>query len=136
MMKVSAVRRWQVFSRLLVVASIGACGGAGGGASGSATSATLTFEQALVTDSFTYEPPTAFRAVAENDWARAAVTGSVAGAVVEGTRWKLDDSCEVQFTKEADALAANESAPLQTRKLAADACRGHTGFWQMSAGRG
>jgi hypothetical protein len=32
-------------------------------------------------------------------------------------------------------LAASESAPLPTRKLGADACRGHSGFWQMSAGR-
>jgi hypothetical protein len=63
------------------------------------------------------------------------MTGSVAGRVVEGSRWKLADSCEVAFTKEADVLAASEAAPLQTRKLGADACRGHTGFWQMSAGR-
>jgi hypothetical protein len=135
MMTASAACRLQVFSSFLVVISIGACAGAGGGASGSATVEGLTFEQALVTDSFTFEPPTAFSAVAENDWAKAAMTGSVAGVAVEGTRWKLGDSCEVHFTNEADVLAASESAPLQTRKLAADDCRGHTGFWQMSAGR-
>jgi hypothetical protein len=63
------------------------------------------------------------------------MTGSVAGTKVENTRWKLGDSCEVHFTSEADVLAASESAPLPTKKLGADACRGHTGFWQMSAGR-
>jgi hypothetical protein len=134
-MTLNIARRLCVLASLLLVVGVAGCAGAGGGASGSATAAGLTFEQALVTDSFTFEPPTAFRAVAENDWARAAVTGSVAGAEVEGTRWKLNDSCEVHFSKEADVLAATEPAPLQTRKLAADACRGHTGFWQMSAGR-
>jgi hypothetical protein len=73
--------------------------------------------------------------VSEGDWAQAAMTGSVAGTVVEGSRWILGDSCEVHFTSESDVLAASESAPLPTRKLGADACRGHTGFWQMSAGR-
>ncbi len=95
----------------------------------------LTFEEALLADSSNYEPPTGFRAVAENDWAQAAMTGSVAGTVVAGSRWRLGDSCEVLFTTESDVLAASESAPLPTRKLGADACRGHTGFWQMSAGR-
>jgi hypothetical protein len=47
----------------------------------------------------------------------------------------LGDSCVVHFTTEADALAAAESPPLPTRKLGADACRGHTGYWQMSSGR-
>jgi hypothetical protein len=63
------------------------------------------------------------------------MTGSVAGTVVAGSRWKLGDSCEVHFTSESDVLATTESAPLPTRKLGADACRGHSGFWQMSAGR-
>jgi hypothetical protein len=75
MITVSAAGRLQVFSSFLLVVSIGACAGAGGGACGSATPAALTFEQALVTDSFTFEPPTAFRAVAESDWAKAAMTG-------------------------------------------------------------
>jgi hypothetical protein len=73
--------------------------------------------------------------VAENDWVKAAMTGSVGRVNVEGTRWKLGDSCEVQFMTETDVLAASEAAPLSTRKLGADACRGHTGFWQMSSGR-
>ena len=63
------------------------------------------------------------------------MTGSVAGTKVENSKWKLGDSCEVHFTTEPDVLAASESAPLPTKKLGADACRGHTGFWQMSAGR-
>jgi hypothetical protein len=115
-----------------------ACAGSGasaGSAPAPQAAPALTFEQALLADSSNYEPPTAFRAVAEDDWAQAAMTGSVAGTVVEGSRWKLGDSCEVHFTKEADVLAASESAPLPTRKLGADACRGHSGFWQMSAGR-
>jgi len=127
--------RLLLFASCWVFASIVACAGGSAGASGSATPAGLTFEQALVTDSSTYDPPAAFRAVAEHDWAQAAMTGSVAGTIVEGSRWKLGDSCEVAFTKEADVLAASETAPLQTRKLGADACHGHTGFWQMSAGR-
>ena len=134
-MTLSSARHLRVLAGLLLVVVVSGCAGAGSGASGSATAAGLTFEQALVTDSFTFEPPTAFRAVAENDWARAALAGSVAGAEVEGTRWRLSDSCEVHFSKEADVLAATESTPLQTRKLAAEACHGHTGFWQMSAGR-
>lgn len=101
---------------------------------GSASPATLTFEQALVADSSNYDPPAAFRAVAEDDWAQAAMTGSVAGTVVQGTRWKLGASCEVHFTAEPDALAATES-PRATHKLGAEACHGHNGFWQMSAGR-
>lgn len=120
-------------SLFLSVAAV-ACAGAGG-ASGSATPASLTFEQALATDSSTFEPPTAFRAVAETDWAKAAMTGSLGKSVVEGSRWKLGDSCDVQFTMESDVLAATEPAPLPTRKLGADGCHGHTGFWQASAGR-
>ncbi len=95
----------------------------------------LTFEQALLADSSTFEPPAGYRAVAEDDWIQAAMTGSVGGTQVEGSRWKLGDSCIVQFTNEADVLAGSESAPLPTRKLGGEACRGHTGFWQMSAGR-
>ena len=63
------------------------------------------------------------------------MTGSVGRVNIEGTRWKLGDSCSVHFTNEADVLAASESAPLQTRRLGADACHGHTGYWQMSSGR-
>lgn len=99
------------------------------------TATALGFEQALVSDSSTFEPPAGFRAVAEDDWAQAAMTGSVAGTIVEGSKWKLGDSCEVHFTNETDVLAASESAPLPTKKLGGDACRGHTGYWQMSAGR-
>lgn len=132
---------WQrvlAFSGSVVCVALAGC--AGGGASGAragapATGAALTFEQALLADSSNYEPPAGFRAVAEDDWAQAAMTGSVAGTVVAGSRWKLGDSCDVHFTTESDVLAASESAPLPTRKLGADACRGHTGFWQMSAGR-
>jgi hypothetical protein len=117
---------------------LGACAGGGAGTSSPATAAApaaLTFEQALVTDSSNFEPPAGFRAVAEADWAQAALTGSVGGVSVEGSKWRLGDSCEVHFTSESDVLAASESAPLPTRKLGADNCRGHTGFWQMSAGR-
>jgi hypothetical protein len=95
----------------------------------------MTFDQALVADSSTFDPPGGYRAVAESDWAEAALTGSVAGNAVEGSRWILGDSCEVHFTSEVDVLAASESAPTPTRKLGAEKCRGHTGFWQMSAGR-
>lgn len=114
-----------------------ACASGGGSAAPAATPAPagLTFEQALVADSSTFEPPTGYRAVAETDWIQAAMTGSVGGTVVEGSRWILGDSCTVHFTGEADVLAASESAPLPTRKLSGDACRGQTGFWQMSAGR-
>ena len=132
---------WQrvlAFGASFIVAASTAC------ASGGATSARpasptapaeLTFEQALAADSSNYEPPAGFRAVAEGNWAQAAMTGSVAGTVVVESRWKLGDSCEVRFTSESDVLATSESAPLPTRKLGADACHGHTGFWQMSAGR-
>jgi hypothetical protein len=122
----------------VLVTTLLACGGGGGAASPPETAATptaLTFEQALVTDSSTFEPPTGFRAVTEIDWAEAALTGSVGGVKVEGSKWKLGDSCEVQFTNEPDVLAASESAPQPTKKLGADACHTHTGFWQMSAGR-
>ena len=115
-----------------------ACASGGASSSGSSTPAgppPLTFDQALDADSSNYEPPIGFRAVAEDDWAQAAIGGSVAGTVVAGSKWKLSDSCAVHFTPETDVLAASESAPLPTRKLGADACRGHTGFWQMSAGR-
>jgi hypothetical protein len=116
--------------------AIAACAsGSGGTRSPGGATGSLTFEQALLADSSTFDPPAEFRAVAEGDWAQAALTGSVAGTVVEGSRWRLGDSCEVHFTTEADVLAASESAPLPTRKLGADACRGHTGFWQISAGR-
>jgi hypothetical protein len=126
-------RRLLVFSSVVGIVASAAC--AGGSASGSASPSALTFAQALVTDSSTYEPPTGFRAVAEHDWAQAATTGSVGRINVEGTRWTLGDSCEVHFTTEPDVLAASESAPLPTRKLGADACLGHTGFWQVSSGR-
>jgi len=132
------LRRLMGFSAAFLAVAAAACASSGSSSAGTtatSASAALTFEQALAADSSTYEPPTAFRAVAEDDWAQAAVTGSVAGTVVEGSRWKLGDSCEVYFTSESDVLAATESAPLPTRKLGADACRGHTGFWQMSAGR-
>lgn len=124
---------------IAVVAAM-ACAG-GGAATGAATTAAtpvvagLTFDEALVADSSTFEPPTGFRAVAETDWIQAAISGSVGGTVVEGTKWRLGDSCVFVFTNEADVLAASESAPLPTRKLNGDGCRGHTGFWQMSAGR-
>jgi hypothetical protein len=129
----TAARRLSAFSASLAIV---ACASGGAASSGGAPAAVaLTFEQALVADSSNYEPAIGFRAVSENDWAQAAMTGSVAGTVVEGSRWKLGDSCEVHFTAEADLLAASETAPLPTRKLGAEACRGHTGFWQMSAGR-
>ena len=128
-------RRLLTFSGIFSVVAAAACAGAGGSASGSASPSTLTFEQALMTDSFTFEPPAGFRAVAENDWVKAAMTGSVGRVNVEGTRWRLGDSCAVQFTTETDVLAASESPPLPTRKLGADECHGHTGFWQMSSGR-
>jgi hypothetical protein len=133
-----ALQRVLAFGASFAVAAATACasGGASAARPGEPTAAReLTFEQALAFDSSNYEPPTGFRAVAEGDWAQAAMTGSVAGTVVEGSRWTLGDSCEVHFTRESDVLAASESAPLPTRKLGADACRGHTGFWQMSAGR-
>lgn len=130
---------WQripAFGASFAVAAATACASGGGSSASPAATAAreLTFEQALAADSSNYEPPAGFRAVAEGDWAQAAMTGSVAGTVVEGSRWKLGDSCEVHFTSESDVLAASESAP-PTRKLGADACHGHTGFWQMSAGR-
>lgn len=124
-----------------VLGFMGACamvacaGGSTASSPGASAPAALTFEQALLADSSNYEPPTGFRAVAEGDWAEAAMTGSVGGVQVEGSRWRLGDSCQVHFTLEPDVLALSESAPLPTMKLGADACRGHTGFWQMSAGR-
>jgi hypothetical protein len=133
-----ALNRLGSFGSAWVVVAVMACAGSGasaGSAPAPAAAPGLTFEQALVADSSNYDPQTAFRAVAEDDWVQAAMTGSVAGTVVEGSKWKLGDSCEVHFTKESELLAASEPAPLPTRKLGADACRGHTGFWQMSAGR-
>ncbi|HEX6314686.1 MAG TPA: hypothetical protein VFZ73_07500 [Gemmatimonadaceae bacterium] len=124
-----------VVGGVALTAAFACSSGGGAGPSGSASPAALTFEQALVSDSSVYEPPATFRAVAEGDWAEAARTGSVGGTEVAGSRWRLGDSCEVNFTNEGDALAVSEQAPLPTRKLGADACRGHTGFWQMSAGR-
>lgn len=112
-----------------------ACSSGGAGPSGAASPAGLTFEQALVSDSSNYDPPAAFRAVAEGDWAEAARTGSVGGVEVAGSRWRLGDSCEVSFTSDGEALAVTEQASLPTRRLGGDACRGHSGFWQMSVGR-
>jgi hypothetical protein len=129
-------RRFASFAGGFALVSAFACSAGGGaGPSGAAAPAALTFEQALVSDSSNYDPPAAFRAVAEGDWAEAAQTGSVGGTEVAGTRWRLGDSCEVNFTNESDALAVTEEAPQPTRRLGADACRGHSGFWQMSAGR-
>lgn len=132
---------WRLLQAMtLATATIaaGACASGGGGTgaqSAPGTTASLTFEQAMVADSSTFEPPAAYRAVAEADWAQAAVTGSLGGVVVEGSRWKLGEGCEIQFTSEPDVLASSESAPLPTKKLGGDACRGRTGFWQVSAGR-
>ncbi len=95
----------------------------------------FTFPAALAADSANFEPQQGYRAVAENDWIDAARTGTLAGPDVEGTVWRLDESCDVRFSPETDVLAASESPPLPTRKLAADGCHGHTGFWQVSAGR-
>jgi len=134
----SALNRLELVVGAWLAVAAAACASGGSAAGGARTPQGvpgLTFEEALLADSSNYEPPTAFRAVAEDDWAQAAVTGSVAGTVVAGTRWKLGDSCTVLFTTESEVLAASESAPLPTRKLGADACRGHNGFWQMSAGR-
>ena len=134
----SAPDRFKVIAGAWFLVAVAACASGGGAAGGARTpqgTPALTFEEALLADSSNYEPPTGFRAVAENDWAQAAMTGSVAGTVVAGSRWRLGDSCDVHFTTESDVLAASESAPLPTRKLGADACHGHTGFWQMSAGR-
>jgi hypothetical protein len=134
----SAPNRLEVIAGAWLLIAGVACASGGGAAGGARTpggAPGLTFDEALLADSSNYEPPTGFRAVAENDWVQAAMTGSVAGPVVAGSRWRLGDSCDVSFTTESDVLAASESAPLPTRKLGADACRGHTGFWQMSAGR-
>lgn len=131
-------RLLQAMTLATAMIAAGACasgGGGSGGYSAQGVAAALTFEQAMVADSSTFEPPAAYRAVAEADWAQAAVTGSLGGVVVEGSRWKLGDACEIQFTSEPDVLASSESAPLPTKKLGGDACRGRTGFWQMSAGR-
>lgn len=132
-------RRLQAAAGIATSVAVAACATGGGSGGGSGTSAPaaagFTFEQALAADSSTFDPPSAFKAVAEGDWAQAAMTGSLGGVTVEGSRWKLGDSCEVTFTTEPDVLAASESAPLPTRKLGGDACRGRTGFWQMSAGR-
>ena len=131
-----AWQRVRTFGVSFAAAAVTACASGGStSARGPGAPAELTFEQALGADSSNFEPPTGFRAVAEGDWALAAMTGSVAGTVVAGSRWTLGDSCEVHFTDESDVLAASESAPLPTRKLGADRCHGHTGFWQMSAGR-
>jgi len=116
---------------------VSCAGGAVGGpqtASGPAT-AEFTFANALVADSSTFEPPHGYRAVAEGDWAEAALTGTLAGPSVDDSRWRLGDSCIVHFTTEQDVLAASESAPLPTRKLGAESCFNHTGYWQISAGR-
>lgn len=128
-------RRLLIFSGLVCVTAAYACAGGSGTASGSVSPGTLTFEQALITDSSTFEPPVGFRAVAENDWVQAAMTGSVGRMNIDGSRWRLSDSCVVQFSNESDVLAVSESARPPTRKLGAEACRGHTGFWQTSSGR-
>jgi hypothetical protein len=119
-----------------VVALACASGGsAGAGAAAPEVAAALTFEQALVTDSSEFDPPAAYRAVSEADWARAAMTGTVAQTPVDNSRWRLGESCEVRFTLEEDLLARSESASLTTRKLDGTRCHGHTGFWQVAAGR-
>lgn len=121
---------------VLVTSACASTGGAPAADGSSATAvASLSFDEALLADSSTYEPPVGFRAVTEGDWAQAAMTGSLAGPAIEGSRWKLADACEIHFTTESDVLASSENAPLPTRKLSGDACRGRTGFWQMSAGR-
>jgi hypothetical protein len=120
----------------LFLAATGCASGAGAAAAGGATpAAELSFEEALMADSSTFEPTTGFRAVAEDDWASAALTGTLAAPNMDNSRWRLRDDCEVHFTTEADVLAASESAPLATRKLDGTKCLGHTGFWQISAGR-
>lgn len=124
---------------LAVVAALGlACGGAPGGGPQTSTepaAAEFTFANALVADSSTFEPPQGYRAISEGDWAEAARTGTLAGPSVDNSRWRLGDSCIVHFTTETDVLAASENAPLPTRKLGAESCHDHTGFWQISAGR-
>jgi hypothetical protein len=117
------------------LASIACASGAGTREPAEAAPAGMSFDEALLADSSTFEPPAGFRAVAEVDWVQAAIAGSVAGTVVENSKWKLGDGCEIHFTPEADVLAATESPPVPTKKLSGDACRGRTGFWQMSAGR-
>ena len=110
-----ALNRLGSFGSAWAGVAVMACAGSGasaGCAPAPQAAPALTFEQALLADSSNYEPPTAFRAVAEDDWAQAAMTGSVAGTVVEGSKWKLGDSCEVHFTRESEVLAASESAPL------------------------
>lgn len=134
----SSVGRARVITIVMTGAVMLACasGSAGTPAPGApATPAVFTFEDALAADSSNYEPPAGFRAVAEEDWARAALTGSLAGFVVDDSRWRLGDSCTVHFTTESDVLAASENAPLATRKLGAGGCHDRIGFWQVSAGR-
>jgi hypothetical protein len=125
--------------QLAALAVLAGCASSSGSSGGAATAtrpdAGLTFDQALVADSSTYEPTVAFRAVAETDWAEAALTGTLAGPRVENSRWRLGDDCTVHFTDDVDVLATSEGAPLPTRKLGAEQCRNHTGFWQISAGR-
>lgn len=122
----------------LLVAVAASCSGSGAAAgvtSEPTPVAEFTFADALAADSSTFEPPTAFKAVAEGDWAEAALTGTIAGPTVDDSKWRLSDTCTVHFTNETDVLATSEGAPLPTRKLAAEACHGRTGYWQISAGR-
>jgi hypothetical protein len=120
---------------IVLLAACASGGSSGGTAAVPATGGGFSFEQALLADSSTFEPPVAFRAVAEGDWAEAALTGTLAGPRVEDSRWRLGEYCVVHFTGEVDVLATSEGAPLPTRKLGAGQCRNHTGFWQISAGR-
>lgn len=124
-----------VFVITAVASSCSSSGAAGGVTTEAAPVDVFTFEEALAADSATFEPPTAFKAVAEGDWAEAALTGTIAGPRVDDSKWRLSETCTVHFTTESDILATSEGAPLPTKKLAGEACHGRTGYWQISAGR-
>jgi hypothetical protein len=91
----------------------------------------VSFETALQADSAIYAPQSGFRAIADPQWS-AAVGSTASAPSLDGTEWRIGDACVVRFDSLGDALARTERAPLPTKRLAADRCHGHAGFWQQS----
>jgi hypothetical protein len=133
MMRPPPIATWRCLTLAVATWSVPGCA-SGGGSAATAASA-VTFDEALAIDSGAYNPGRGFAALAEPDWGRDIDGGPATAAPLAGTRWRLAPDCVVRFDEQSEALAASEGAPFPTRRLGADACHGHAGFWQQVGGR-
>jgi hypothetical protein len=116
-----------------LVVLVAACASGGGKSPAAAPPKPPTFEQALALEGGDYDPSRGFRAVAEADWAR--TPPGEPALPFAGSAWRIAGDCVVRFDSQPDALAVSDASVVPTRRVTADACHGHAGFWQQSGSR-